>query len=234
MTFDEILLKLPKPYYRDDAVAIYHADCREILPLIPDKSVDLLLTDPPYNVGKDYGIYKDNLKAADYWAFASWLVGEGKRLANGNINLVLGSYGDILRGWWNLIPEAKLIVVKMGAISRNCAKNLFLQYHCVLTSVPSSIKTPDLWEDIRWPGEGYFFNEPRFGHPAMTPEALARRLASYFSPQNGINIDPFLGVGTMAIGSKIVNKKCIGTEIEEKYCEIAAKRCSQSVMKLEV
>ena len=45
-------LELPdKPYYQDDAVAIYHADCRDILPLIPDKSIDLVVTDPPYGIG---------------------------------------------------------------------------------------------------------------------------------------------------------------------------------------
>jgi len=235
MDFEEVINSIPqKPYFRDPTadIAIYCADCRLVLPLIPDKRIDLVLTDPPYNVGKDYGIYKDKLKKADYWTLATWLVNETKRLADGNINLVLGSYGDILRGWWNLIPEAKLVVVKMGAISRNCAKNLFLQYHTVLTTVPSNRKIPDLWEDIRWPGEGYFFNEDRYGHPAMTPEKLARKLASLFSPDGGLVVDPFLGVGTMAIGAKVVGRKCIGIEIEERYCEIAKNRLAQSVMKL--
>ena len=221
-------------YFQDDDSLIYCADCRLVLPLIPDKSIDLVLTDPPYNVKKDYGIYKDNLKKKDYWALAGWLIDETKRLADGNINLVLGSYDDILRGWWNLTPEAKLIIVKMGAISRNCAKNLFLQYHCVLTTVPSSRKIPDLWEDIRWPGEGYFFNEDRYGHPAMTPEKLGRRLVSLFSPRLGTIIDPYLGSGTIAVACKVLNRKCIGIEIEEKYCEIAKKRLSQSVMRFEV
>jgi len=236
LTFEDIIKAIGvKHYYKDEWVAIYHADCRDILPLIPDKSFDLVLTDPPYNVGKDYGIYKDNLKKAEYWALASWIVEEAKRLASSNINLVLGSYGDILRGWWNLVPDAKLIIVKMGAISRNCAKNLFLQYHCILTTVPSNQKVADLWENIRWPGEGYFFDEPRYGHPAMTPEKLAKRLASYFSPtDNSVILDPFLGVGTMAVGAKSVNRKCIGIEIGEKYCEIAAKRCCQAVMRLNV
>src|ERR1700677_2050805 len=39
------VVSLPKPYYQDDAVTIYHGDCREILPLLP--KVDLVLTDPP-------------------------------------------------------------------------------------------------------------------------------------------------------------------------------------------
>ncbi len=60
MTFEEIIAKLPKPYYRDDAVAIYHSDCRLVLPLIPDKSIDLVLTDPPYNVGLNYSDGDEN------------------------------------------------------------------------------------------------------------------------------------------------------------------------------
>ncbi len=41
---------ITKPYYSDDSVCIVNADCREILPLIPDKSIDLVLTDPPYEI----------------------------------------------------------------------------------------------------------------------------------------------------------------------------------------
>jgi site-specific DNA-methyltransferase (adenine-specific) len=40
-------MTLPKPYYEQDGITIYHGDCREILPELPDKSIDLVLTDPP-------------------------------------------------------------------------------------------------------------------------------------------------------------------------------------------
>jgi len=41
-----------KPYYEEPGIVIYHGDCREILPLLPDKSADLVLTDPPYGIGR--------------------------------------------------------------------------------------------------------------------------------------------------------------------------------------
>jgi len=46
-------IELPPAYYQDEWVYIIHGDCREILPSIPDKSIDLVLTDPPYGIGKD-------------------------------------------------------------------------------------------------------------------------------------------------------------------------------------
>ena len=70
-------------------------------------------------------------------------------------------------------------------------------------------------------------------HPAIFPEQLALDHIISWSNQGDIILDPFLGSGTTAYCAKKLNRKCIGIEIEEKYCEIAAKRCSQSVMRLE-
>src|SRR3972149_1299411 len=51
MNFNEIIDSIPvKPYYREGDIVIYCADNRDILPLIPDKSIDLVLTDPPYGI----------------------------------------------------------------------------------------------------------------------------------------------------------------------------------------
>ena len=73
--FEEIVKAIGvNPYFKDDAVVIYCTDCRLVLPLIPDKSIDLVLTDPPYNAGIDYGLYKDNLPEVEYIELLSWLV----------------------------------------------------------------------------------------------------------------------------------------------------------------
>ena len=47
-------------------------------------------------------------------------------------------------------------------------------------------------------------------------------------------LDPCVGGGSVLMAAKVLNRKCIGIEIEEKYCEIAAKRCSQGVFELRI
>ena len=218
-----------KPYYQDEWVTIYHGDNREFLPSIKG---DLLATDPPYNVGIEYGDgVNDKLPRKEYLKLIDDFINITRAVSDGKVALVLGS--KPLLDWWQFIPEAKLIIVKMGAISNNKIKGLTLQYHPILTTVPSNTYMSDLWEDIRWPGEGYYFNEDRYGHPAMTPEKLARRIIGIFSEIGQTIVDPYLGSGTFAVASKLLNRYCIGIEIEEKYCEIAAKRCSQGVFKLD-
>jgi site-specific DNA-methyltransferase (adenine-specific) len=72
----------------------------------------------------------------------------------------------------------------------------------------------------------------QYEHPTAKPEALMKKCIVLFSNENDIVIDPFMGAGTTLRSAKDLNRYSIGIEIEEKYCEIAAKRCSQEVMEL--
>ena len=71
-----------------------------------------------------------------------------------------------------------------------------------------------------------------YNHPAIFPEQLADDHIVSWSNENKIVLDPFMGSGTTMKESKKLNRKSIGIEIEERYCEISANRCSQSVMEL--
>ena len=73
-----------------------------------------------------------------------------------------------------------------------------------------------------------------YQHPAIFPDDLASAHIVTWTQASDVVLDPFLGSGTTAKQAKKLNRKCIGIEIEEKYCEIAAKRCSQSVMRLDI
>ena len=219
-----------RKYPEDFINKIICGDCLDVMKEMPDESVDLILTDPPYNVKKDYGKYKDNLKPKEYLKITKEMIGEFKRISNNKIVVILGSKGEILRTWWNTIPDAKLIIVRMGATSNNKIKGLGLQYHTILTTVKSKKWMPDLWEDIRWPGEGYFFNEPRYGHPAMTPFKLAKRCLNLFSDENQVIFDPFVGSGTIARASKDLFCNFIGIEINPDYCKVAEERLAQRIL----
>ena len=70
------------------------------------------------------------------------------------------------------------------------------------------------------------------GHPTQKPVELFTYLIKTFSNETNLILDPFLGSGTTCYCAKKLNRYSIGIEIEEKYCEIAAKRCSQEVMEL--
>ena len=74
--------------------------------------------------------------------------------------------------------------------------------------------------------------EYRYKHPTQKPIKVISRCVNLASDIGDTILDPFLGSGTTAYCAKKLNRKCIGIEIEEKYCEIAAKRCSQGVFDL--
>jgi site-specific DNA-methyltransferase (adenine-specific) len=67
-------------------------------------------------------------------------------------------------------------------------------------------------------------------HDSQKPQKIITQLLLWGSEENNLVLDPFLGSGTTCHCAKKLNRYSIGIEIEEKYCEIAAKRCSQEVM----
>ena len=67
-------------------------------------------------------------------------------------------------------------------------------------------------------------------HPAPFPEALARDHILSWSNEGDVVLDPFLGSGTTCKMAKLMGRRAIGIEIEERYCEIAVKRLRQEVL----
>ena len=71
-------------------------------------------------------------------------------------------------------------------------------------------------------------------HPTQKPVELVDKLILGISDEAETILDPFLGSGTTCYCAKKLNRYSIGIEIEEKYCEIAANRCRQSVFELNI
>lgn len=264
-----------KPYYQDSAITIYHGDCREILPQLPDNSVDLVATSPPYNVGMEY---EEQLDWKDYYKFTEvWLRCCFGTLKDGGVLAInlpkevkhnkeqIAKYGkrvekigakvDLMCEDLSFLPRESVVWGKGGEgqpISSNFKmgsdNNIYIRSVCELillhskgryfydggtgmrgkSAVPFLDETKDIW----------WINPVRDdSHPCPWPPEIPIRLMRMFTLNRKftpIILDPFLGSGTTAYCAKKLNRKCIGIEIEERYCEIAANRCRQSVMELNV
>lgn len=245
-------MSLPKPYYQDDAVTIYHADCRDILPELP--KVDLVLTDPPYQMRggqvpiKGYGVgksYKESVSIGEPWGFSlDWLTeakGHAPHIASFCNSYMVGQICHALED--EFAPVCIFTWYK-----RNAPPNLrntpkfdceFITWHKAqgATNRNASLFRSQMF-DIPFPVAGCMATEricDTLGspiHPTQKPEALVAHLVLGMSDADNTILDPFLGSGTTAFAAKKLGRKCIGIEIEEKYCEIAAKRCSQMALDL--
>ena len=215
---------ITKPYYSDDAVCIVHGDCRDILPLIPDKSIDLVLTDPPYGIGEAHGknLSRGNLAPPKRYDIEEW---DDSPIPQELIDIIITSarHCIIFGGNYYYLPPSPCWIVW----DKDNGNSDFADCELAWTNFDTAVRKY-LW---RWQGMLQEPNNPKDirCHPTQKPSGLLSLILADYSGNNDIILDPFLGNGTTAFCAKKLNRKCIGIEIEEKYCEIAAIRCSQQV-----
>ena len=205
------------PYYERDGITVYLGDCLEVLPTL--EAVDHVITDPPYNVGKDYGAWKDNLPECEYAAF---IAGVAQHVQTARSQAWLAPKKHI-RLFLNVFPEAHIVVIKRGA-GGPLRGGWSDQFDFLVTTGKPLRVWRDLWEDIRLKGEGYFFREDDFGHPGYTPAPIPTRTISLFTDPGETILDPFMGSGTTLVAAKQLGRRAIGIELEERWAEVAVKR----------
>ena len=211
-----------KPYYQDDYVTIYHGDCREILPELP--KVDLVLTDPPYGVNKAGwdSVFCD---------LSYWQVIYSKLKDRGNLLLFTGLLNLPIK--LNIIASVFEYQWAIGWYKPNAmqfGKTGYSKNDLITWWAKGKGKVVEKFIDVIITNMG--LPEDKFNHPTVKPMSVINSLIMSFTEQANLILDPFLGSGTTAYCAKKLNRKCIGIEIEEKYCEIAANRCRQMVFKL--
>jgi len=209
---------------------IYNLDALEGLKKMPEKSVDLVFFDPPYNVNKDYGVYKDNLPQDSYEKFMKEILEESKRISKRGVCVYI-DWKHFALFWQKLLPEAEPIIIYKRSSGFIFSKLKIMQHHhIILTTAKALIPVKSVWDDIRVYGEGYLFKEETFGHPAQTSLKATKRVIETFSMKGEIILDPFMGVGTTAVASKQLDRNFLGFEINPEYIEIANKRLAQKLI----
>jgi site-specific DNA-methyltransferase (adenine-specific) len=212
------------PYYQHAGITIYHGDCREILPSL--SSVDLVLTDPPYAIGAEYASYKDTeehlvnliadvfpllLKAASVVALTPGIANVHRWPAPRWILAWVQINAQNSTGYWGFNEWQPVLVYGTDPfLSRGLGRR---------PDVVKTIASPNGLS--RW---------ARDNHPCPKPLPSWKKVLARVSPSDTDRvIDPMMGSGTTLDACKQMGRQAIGIEIEERYCEIAAKRLSQEV-----
>lgn len=235
-----------KPFFERDGVALYHGDCREILPSLGAKSVDLVLTDPPYEV-EAHTLQRRGSRGAGARIVVKPLgfaaMDEATRCA------VSAQLGRVARRWvltfcqveaaptWRVAQEAGGLVYKRTCLwikpdgqPQLTGDRPGMGYETIL-AMHSRGRS-------RWNGggeHGVWTVSKRCGnganvHPTEKPLALMGRLVLLFSDQGDLVLDPFAGSGSTLVAARENGRRAIGIEREEKFCEIAASRLDQMLL----
>lgn len=224
-----------KPYYEHAGIVIYHGDCREILPQL-DK-VDLVLTDPPYGIGFDRentsmscGMRVDGSQRK----YNAWSAPRPKGYETFNWDQEKVDY-NIFNDLFN--KSRQQIIWGGNYYPFPISGGWFVWDKGVV--MPTLSKCELAWSNISehieiyrylWAGFRKEIPEDR-AHPTQKPLSLIKWCIEQAKDADTI-LDPFMGSGTTLRAAKDLGKQCIGIEIEEKYCEIAAQRLSQEVLPL--
>lgn len=204
---------LPKSYYEEAGIVLYHADCREILPLL--EPVDLVLTDPPYGVG--YDTWDDSCPYDLLPLFLSKCVGTV---------IWFGAAPQVI--WVDKFyprPARILIWAPRFTLSHAQQDGISFRWHPIYCwNIPRRHDGPvwDILSDSTETGNWW-------KHTCTKPLSLIKRFAA-FSPEGGQILDPFCGSGTTLVAAKQLGRRAIGIEREERYCAIAVERLRQSVL----
>lgn len=207
-------------------ITLYHGDCLEYMRTMPDKSVDFCWADPPYNVGKDYGDYKDSLSDDDFIVWSSKWIYEAKRIT-GNKIAVLAPTKYISEFWQLLGPDYRQIILSYspeGAFRYGFVN----QFSSILTNVNPVERTKNVWHNMQMPGLGYFFRENNYNHPGYTSEDITKKVIRKFTLLGQSVIDPFLGTGTTGKVCVNLGRNFIGCEQEKRWYNLAQKRIAEA------
>lgn len=231
-------------------------DCREVMREWPAESIDMILTDPPYNISNPTKIVRSG--------------GKFGRARTISLDFGAWDHGVIRPKDWVPLAVEKL---KPCGVFVSLYDKRYISHVCdLLEELGLTIRHVAGWHKqnpapqarkVKWQnalelfviatkneGTGHHYNyhegqhhdvittpicqgNERLDHPTQKPEALIEPIVRWWSFEGDLVLDPFLGTGTTAVVCKRLNRHWVGIEISEKYCEMARKRLSQVELPLE-
>lgn len=231
-------------------IQLYNKNCLDVLKDLPEKSIDLIITDPPYDlhVGISGGSCSHNCGRSE--RFKNENVKDIKNFGSGyNIREFGAEFIRVMKEinvyfWCNKmqIPDyfnfyvnelgCKFEILtwnKMNTMPTYNNKYLTDTEYCLYFRKGGGLLHPNTYEDAKT-----FWYEPinqtdkaKYGHPTIKPLSMIERLVRNSSNEGDTVLDPFLGSGTTAVACKKLNRNCIGIELDANYFDIAQKRLDE-------
>lgn len=219
------------PYYSDSLVTIYHGDCRDVLPTL--HVADAIVTDPPYGIGWGRATWSDDPNA--YPEFIRWLVAEANRVVQNGWVFVFQAMPNIAH-YSEWFPDGYRLFAACKNFAQVRPTGVWHAWDPVVfwangEACRNSNAAEVVNRDFHVGNVAGVFRHSA-GHPSPRPLDTMKHIVAIATLPNGIVLDPFMGSGTTLVAAKNLGRRAIGIEIEERYCEIAARRCSQEVLEL--
>jgi len=235
-------------------------DCIEVMKTFPNLSIDLVVTSPPYNVGKDYGYgrKKDKVPFDCYYKFAFETVKEIERVLviGGRFCIEIGGSGRCFPLSWTwqdaafknglklfseiVIPHRKTNPTAWGSWLKPdnvyTIPNFHMAYIFFKGSQTKNGQNTDIQktEFVEWTRGHWKINYAgrQTNHPSEFPEELPKRFLKLFGHIDDIILDPFVGSGTTCMAAEKLGRKWVGIDINPEYVEMAKKRIANVPEKL--
>lgn len=240
-----------EPYYRDESVELWHGDCRAI-GLAP---AALCLTDPPYGVTSlewdewvggwptlvapladqlwcfgSMRMFLDRRQDFAAWEFAQdviWEKHNGSSFHADRFRRVHEIATHWYQGRWTSLTLNPQVMT-------NDATARVVRSKARPTHMGDIDRTPYISEDggprLQRSVLQVRSMHGRAEHPTQKPEGILEPLIAYSTNPGDVVLDPFAGSGSSLVAARNLGRKAIGIEIDERYCEIAARRLAQGVL----
>ncbi len=236
----------------DKGITLYHGNCLEKMKNIASESVSLIVTDPPYNLSKDYGNNNDTWMHSDYLDFSKKWLTEAKRVLknDGTIYVFMGvryiSYlyeilerelGFVFNSWISWCYTQGIGKTK-GFSPRHDDILMFTKSNSFKFNL-DSIRIPQKYyrsvNNMRGANPGnvwefshiHYCQANRQAHPTQKPEALFERMILASSDEGDTVLDPFCGSGTALRVCQQTNRVGVGIELNDEYIDLIKERLDQ-------
>lgn len=245
------------------SIQLFQGDCLEVMKDIPDGSVDLVITSPPYNmnlrirngkycsrqivkeISTKYQGFDDNLPMDEYFDFNKRVLNELLRVSDlvfFNVQILTGNKPALFRLMGEFSDKIKELIIwdkvnAQPAIGKNVLNSQFEILLVLQNSKPESRAFEQAQFDRGTLSNLWSIKRGKKidkNHGAVFPLELAEKVIANFSQPGQVVLDPFMGVGTSGVAAKTLQRDFIGIEINNDYFQVSEARIANSSYQMEL